>query len=208
MFTFSPLPHDEAARRIAELPLVSREVMDEMLPELKAYAFTITGLDVGDQMAKVRDTLAAVPKGEVNWDKARAEIAADLANDLGGKASERRAELLEANDPISAVVTGFINEAVGSGALELRGLTPEQMSVGLWALTIGTHNLVHAEGVMADLEVANPYRLYCRHLQTMLNGYGWKPLAEVADDAALDALIERISREVFPELCGDCGAGR
>jgi SPP1 gp7 family putative phage head morphogenesis protein len=94
MFTFSPLPHEEAARRIAELPLVSREVMDEMLPELKAYAFTITGLDVGDQMAKVRDTLAAVPKGGKNWDKARAEIAAELVDDLGGKASERRAELL------------------------------------------------------------------------------------------------------------------
>lgn len=94
MFTFSPLPHDEAVRRIAELPLVSREVMDEMLPELKAYAFTITGLDVGDQMAKVRDMLAAVPKGENNWDKARAQIAAELVDDLGGKASERRAELL------------------------------------------------------------------------------------------------------------------
>lgn len=126
----------------------------------------------------------------------------------GAASPERRAELLEANDPISAIVTGFINEAVGNGELELRGLTPEQMSVGLWALTIGTHNLVHAEGVMADLEVANPYRLYCRHLQTLLNGYGWKPLADVADEAALDALIERISREVFPELCGDCGAGR
>lgn len=117
---------------------------------------------------------------------------------------ERRAELLAANDPISAVVTGFINEAVGNGELELRGLSPEQMSVGLWALTIGTHNLVHAEGVMADLEVANPYRLYCRHLQTLLNGYGWLPLADVADEAALDALIERISREVFPELCEAC----
>ncbi|MDP3859075.1 MAG: TetR/AcrR family transcriptional regulator [Stagnimonas sp.] len=122
----------------------------------------------------------------------------------GAASPERRAELLEANDPISAVVTGFINEAVGNGELELRGLSPEQMSVGLWALTIGTHNLVHAEGVMADLEVANPYRLYCRHLQTLLNGYGWKPLADVADESALDALIERISREVFPELCGDC----
>lgn len=94
MFTFTPLPHEEAVRRIAELPLVSRAVMDEMLPELRAYAFTITGLDVGDQMAKVRDVIAAVPKGDKTWDKARQEIAAELVDDLGGKASQRRAELL------------------------------------------------------------------------------------------------------------------
>lgn len=94
MFQFSPLPHQEAVDRIAELPLVPREVMDGLLPELRAYAFTISGLDVGDQMAKVRDMIKAVPAGEKNWDKARKEIAAELADDLGGKASERRAELL------------------------------------------------------------------------------------------------------------------
>lgn len=94
MFTFSPLPHKEAVSRIAELPLVSREVMDGLLPELRAYAFTITGLDVGDQMAKARDLIAAVPAGSKTWDKAKREIAAELADDLGGKASQRRAELL------------------------------------------------------------------------------------------------------------------
>lgn len=94
MFTFIPLPHEEAVARIAGLPLVSREVMDGMLPELRAYAFTITGLDVGDQMAKARDLIAAVPKGELTWDKAKKELAAELADDLGGKASQRRAELL------------------------------------------------------------------------------------------------------------------
>lgn len=94
-FIFSPLPHEEAVSRIAGLPLVSRAVMDEMLPELRAYAFTITGLDVGDQMAKVRDMIQAVPAGEKTWEKARKEIAAELVDDLGGgKASARRAELL------------------------------------------------------------------------------------------------------------------
>lgn len=94
MFTFSPLPHTDAVNRIAGLPLVSREVLDGMLPELRAYAFTVTGLDVGDQMAKVRDHIQAVPAGEKTWEKARKEIAAELADDLGGKASQRRAELL------------------------------------------------------------------------------------------------------------------
>lgn len=94
MFTFSPMPHAEAVSRIAGLPLVSREVMDELLPELRAYAFTVTGLDRFDQLAKVRDVIAAVPAGEQTWAKARKEIAAELSEDLGGKVAQRRAELL------------------------------------------------------------------------------------------------------------------
>ncbi len=93
-FTFSPLPHAAAVSRIAGLPLVSREVMDGLLPELRAYAFCVTGLDGFDQLAKVRDHIAAVPAGDKTWEKARKEIAADLVDDLGGKASLRRGELL------------------------------------------------------------------------------------------------------------------
>lgn len=88
------MPHEAAAKRIAELPQVSREVMDGLLPELRAYAFTVTGLDVGDQMAKVQDLVKAVPSGEKTWDKARKEIAAELDDALGGKVAQRRAELL------------------------------------------------------------------------------------------------------------------
>lgn len=93
-FLFDPLPHTEAVRRTKGLPMVSREVMDGMLPELRPYAFTVTGLDVGDQMARVRDAIAAVPAGAKTWAKAKKEIATDLDDALGGKEAERRAELL------------------------------------------------------------------------------------------------------------------
>ena len=93
-FRFDPMPHTEARDRIAKLPLVSRDVMDGLLPELRPYAFTITGLDVGDQMARARDMIAAVPAGEMTWDKAKKEIAGELSESLGGKEAERRAELL------------------------------------------------------------------------------------------------------------------
>lgn len=124
----------------------------------------------------------------------------------GAASAARRQALIEANDPIGEIVTGIINDAVTTRKLPLHGLTPEQVSIGLWSLTIGTHNLVHAQGVVKDFNVSNPYRLLCRHLQTMLNGYGWKPLADLADDAALDALIARISNELFADLCGDCAS--
>ena len=93
-FIFSPLPHEAAVSRIAGLPLVSREVMDGLLPELRAYAFCVTGLDLFDQLAKVRDHIKAVPAGAQTWAKARKEITAELVDDLGGKGSQRRAELL------------------------------------------------------------------------------------------------------------------
>jgi SPP1 gp7 family putative phage head morphogenesis protein len=93
-FIFSPLSHEAAVARIAGLPLVTREVMDGLLPELRAYAFCVTGLDGFDQLGKVRDQVKAVPAGERTWKQARKEIAAELVDDLGGKASERRAELL------------------------------------------------------------------------------------------------------------------
>lgn len=70
-FIFSPLPHTDAVKRIAGLPLVSREVMDGLLPELRAYAFCVTGLDSFDQLAKVRDHIQAVPAGAQTWAKAR-----------------------------------------------------------------------------------------------------------------------------------------
>jgi len=122
----------------------------------------------------------------------------------GAASAARRQALLDVNEPIADIVTGIINDAVNSGDLKLQGLTPDQVCIGTWALTIGTHNLVHAEGVMEDFNVSNPYRLFCRHLQTLLNGYGWQPLVDLADEAALDALMERISREVFADLCDDC----
>ena len=73
------MPHADAVKRIAGLPLVSREVMDGLLPELRAYAFCVTGLDSFDQLAKVQDHIKAVPAGAQTWAKARKEIAAEVA---------------------------------------------------------------------------------------------------------------------------------
>ena len=88
------MPHEEARQRIAGMPLVTRDVFDGLLPELKAYAFTVTGVDAFDQLARIREELAAVPAGTRTWQEAKKTIAADLSERLGGKEAERRAELL------------------------------------------------------------------------------------------------------------------
>lgn len=116
--------------------------------------------------------------------------------------AQRRRAFIEANQPIFDIVTSIVQDGVEAGDLDLRDLTHSEFTSGLWALAVGTHNLVHAEGVLADFNVAQPYALMCRHMQAMLDGYGWRPLSSaVADPATLDRLIERITREVFHDFC-------
>ncbi|HSW12634.1 MAG TPA: TetR/AcrR family transcriptional regulator [Solimonas sp.] len=115
--------------------------------------------------------------------------------------AERREDFLACSEPIGKVVVGIVHDAVAAGDLELKGLSPEEICTGLWTLATGTHNLVHAEGVLDDFNVREPYRLMCRHTQVMLNGYGWLPLIDTGDSESLDALIQRICKEVFDDLC-------
>jgi hypothetical protein len=113
--------------------------------------------------------------------------------------SDRRRQALEASKPIGAAVFRIFQDAVEAGDLEPRGLTLAELMVGPWTLCLGMHTLVHAEGMLQQYEVRDPYRLLMRHVHHLLNGYGWRPLFDPADDAALDALIERICREVFAD---------
>ncbi|MBI2382853.1 MAG: TetR/AcrR family transcriptional regulator [Gammaproteobacteria bacterium] len=115
--------------------------------------------------------------------------------------ARRREDLLAANQPIGAIVAGIVEEAVAAGDLELQRQTPQELATGLWSLCFGFHNLVHAEGVLEDFSIREPYVLMCRHLQHLLNGFGWRPLADPADKRALDALIKRICRDVFNDVC-------
>lgn len=123
----------------------------------------------------------------------------------GAASAQRRKEMLDANDPLGEVVVSIVKEAVAAGDLDPRGMAPMELAVGSWALVLGTHNLVHAEGVLSDFDVREPYLLMCQHIQALLNGYGWKPLADALDPAAMRALIDRILSEVFDDLCPNHG---
>ena len=118
----------------------------------------------------------------------------------GAASQARRDDFLAVNDPITELVTGIVNDAVAVGDLALNGFSPQQLTVGMWSLCVGMHNLVHAEGVLQDFNVTEPYRVMCRHIQHMLNGFGWKPLVDPADDAATGRLIQKIRTEVFHDL--------
>lgn len=104
-FLTEPVPNDEAADFIAKKPVVSRDVFNKLLPELKSRAFAITGLESATALQNVRDAIAELPRGG-DWDQIKKHIAATMSPYLidddadpetqaGQKiGADRRAELL------------------------------------------------------------------------------------------------------------------
>lgn len=158
----------------------------------------------GDWKAPSRDRMFAIGVADMIFVRRHPEyfrIAQYSLCEVVWKAAspERRQAFLDVTDPVGQVVVGIVNDAVAAGDLDLRGQSPQALATGQWSLCSGFHNLVHAEGVLEDFTVREPYQLMCRHIQYLLNGLGWKPLIEVGHDAPLTALIDRVCKEVFNE---------
>ena len=85
-------PHREAAAFLRGKPALARAVFDQLLPELRARAFTVTGLEGANMLERLRDELAALPEGKP-WEEVKGGVVDALTPHLG-EGAERRAELL------------------------------------------------------------------------------------------------------------------
>lgn len=97
-FLLEPTPHAEASAWIKDKPVVSRQVFDAMVPELRARTFLITGIEDANVAAEVRDIIAGLPAGE-SWESKKKALVAKLgpwlsSDDDAKKAANARAELL------------------------------------------------------------------------------------------------------------------
>ncbi|MBB5037143.1 phage minor head protein [Prosthecobacter dejongeii] len=92
-FILEPVPHDEAAKWISDKPIVSREVFDSLLPELKARAFLITGIEDANTVQEIRDLIAEVPKG-AEWETQKKAIIEKLGPWMKPEGAAARAEIL------------------------------------------------------------------------------------------------------------------
>jgi AcrR family transcriptional regulator len=118
----------------------------------------------------------------------------------GAASAERRRMALEAGEPLGRICDNIVEDAVRCGDLKLKGMKPQEVGLGPWALTIGTHTIIHVDGVLEQGEIGDPYRLMMRHLHCLLNGFDWKPLFDPSDEAALDQMIKGICCEVFNDI--------
>lgn len=159
--------------------------------------------------ASTRDRMFGLPVADMQFVRMYPEHfrLAQFANTevVWGAASQlRRKQSLASGRPIGLLVADLVTEAVECGDLELKGLLPNELAMAPWTVTLGTHNLVHAEGVLEQYNIREPYRLMLRHIQCILNGLEWKPYIDPSDDAALDRITQRLCKEVFHDLpCQD-----
>jgi SPP1 gp7 family putative phage head morphogenesis protein len=102
---FGPVPADDAIDFIKSKPVVSRQVFNILLPELKARAFCVSGIENVNVLQRVRDKLATLPAG-ARWDDVKKDVLTDISPYLVDDSAEpeerdqqiasasRRAELL------------------------------------------------------------------------------------------------------------------
>jgi len=87
-------PNQQVSALIAGKSIVTREVFQQMLPELQLHAFTIAGIECMDTLQTIRDRIADLPLGG-DWDTIKKEIAADMGPWFDTEAAaQARAELL------------------------------------------------------------------------------------------------------------------
>lgn len=109
---------------------------------------------------------------------------------------ERRKALVNAIEPAIEAVGQVVADALDCGDLETNGLNRNELMLGPWALCHGMHSLLQVRGMLDHLKLAAPRRSLLHHAQVMLNGMQWQPIWNPTDQAALDALVDRILREV------------
>jgi len=97
-YLLEPASHAEAVAWIADKPTVSREVFDGLLPELRARAFVVAGIEDARVAAEIREIVAGLPSGE-SWDAQKKKLVEKLGpflspDDPDQKAAKARAEIL------------------------------------------------------------------------------------------------------------------
>jgi SPP1 gp7 family putative phage head morphogenesis protein len=98
-FLLEPAPFGEASDFLKSKPVVSRRVFEQLLPELKARAFLISGIEVANVLQSVRDRIADIPLG-ADWDEVKKDVINDISPflvDENATAEERAKQALGAS---------------------------------------------------------------------------------------------------------------
>ena len=99
--SFAFAPNTEAVALISGLRPVASSVFYGLLPELRARAFTVSGVEGANVLQRVRDAIAALPQGigddgqPYTWDTQKQILADELeASNFSQEAAQTRAQLI------------------------------------------------------------------------------------------------------------------
>jgi len=174
------------------------------------YLLTTEGMQVRQTMlrrvmnwdASSRDRMAAT--GYADWlfveahpDHFRLEQLVRAADIWMRATPEVRESTMNYGEACARQVFGIVADAVRVGDLDLRDRTAQQIAFGFWTMSVGTHTMTHAEGLIERLDVRHPYVMLARNYQALLNALNWKPLQDPGDESALHAFFERVHEELF-----------
>jgi AcrR family transcriptional regulator len=96
-----------------------------------------------------------------------------------------------------AIVSGVIREGVSQGYVQLReGVTPEEVSFGLWTGALGAYVLMSYEVNLQALGISDPRKAVWDNIHALLDGFGWHPLYH---ELNWGETRSRIFREIFPD---------
>lgn len=109
--------------------------------------------------------------------------------------SARRGRVRSCRLQCSGMVTGIVRDALAQDHLTLAdSTTPEDLVLGLLAMTDGAYSQLAGGEAAAELGVRQPWQAVRRSVQTLLDGYGWTPTSKEFDYGASS---ERIVEELF-----------
>jgi SPP1 gp7 family putative phage head morphogenesis protein len=100
-FLTTPVPHEEAIRSIANKPALLREQFALLPDEMKARAFTITGIEDYDVLQAVRDEIASLPAG-ADWNKVKKAVMEKISPWFTERGAAARAETLMSHHAFAA----------------------------------------------------------------------------------------------------------
>lgn len=109
----------------------------------------------------------------------------------------RRKEMTESCGPCIEAACGIIASAVEEGDLRIGKQSPEEISMGIWALSRGVHSLMLTKGFLDSMGIRDPGRILFHQIQGLLNGLGWQPLFDLSDLRGLNKLIRKVDKEVI-----------
>lgn len=128
----------------------------------------------------------------------RSEMVVRLA-DLGDRVSPERLAAVDASERnCCGNVLELLREAVACGDLPLApGQAPQDVLFAVLALSIGAnHAMFNYQSLLQRMEIASPLAAYREATQTLLDGFGWKPLRA---EWNYEETLRRITQEVFAD---------